>query len=240
VVVARHATPFDVGERIERARSTTCQQTERESEAEEGRRNRGAGVRKLWAPKDAARTVWDAIASAQARTLHLEGRRIDAGEALAVIADHFVEVWEANLPQNDERRSVKRLWGEVLMRKGGLCAVPGCSRAARHVHHVVFRSRGGKDVATNLVGLCVAHHLHGVHLGYLVVTGRAGERLHWKFAAGEAVPLEEWITCGDDDVRRADAPVPGGSDRAREYPCADGNGVVAEADVDDRWLVRCA
>jgi hypothetical protein len=42
-----------------------------------------------------------------------------------------------------------------------------------------------------------------VHTGYLEVAGRAGERLHWRFATGEAVPTEEWVTLGDDDVRRA-------------------------------------
>jgi hypothetical protein len=47
------------------------------------------------------------------------------------------------------------------------------------------------------------HHLHGVHLGYLEVTGRAGERLFWRFATGEAFPTEEWETYGEDDVRRA-------------------------------------
>jgi hypothetical protein len=90
------------------------------------------------------------------------------------------------------------------MRKAGLCAAPGCSRAACHLHHIVFRSRGGTDDPRNLVGLCAVHHLHGIHLGYLEVTGLAGERLHWKLGTGESVPLEEWITLGDDDVRRAD------------------------------------
>jgi len=82
--------------------------------------------------------------------------------------------------------------------------VPGCSRPAHHVHHVVFRSRGGAEAAWNEVGICPAHHLHGIHLGWLEVTGRAGERLHWRFGPRDAVPLEEWITFGDDDVRRPD------------------------------------
>jgi hypothetical protein len=103
----------------------------------------------------------------------------------------------------------------ALMRNGGLCAVPGCSRAAVHVHHLVFRSRGGKDEPWNGVALCAVHHLHGIHMGYLEVTGRAGERLHWKFATGEAVPTEEWVTLGDDDVRRADAGGAGAGAAAR-------------------------
>ena len=65
---------------------------------------------------------------------------------------------------------------------------------------MTFRSQGGSDAATNLAGLCAPHHLRGVHLGYLDVTGRAGERLVWEFATAEA-----WVTLGDDDVRRAEA-----------------------------------
>ena len=66
LAVARHATARDVDDRIGRAAETTCQQTEREGEAEEDRKNRGAAVRKLWAPKEAAETVRETIASARA------------------------------------------------------------------------------------------------------------------------------------------------------------------------------
>jgi hypothetical protein len=203
VVVARRATWADIDERIARAAKTTCQQLEREAQAEEDREHRGRCTRKLWTPKEASQTVRDAIAAAQAWSLATRGAAIDAGEALAVVADHFVEVWEAHHPD-----SVRKWWSEqrrrVLMRNGGLCSVPGCSRAAVHVHHIVFRSRGGRKIPENEIGLCAVHHLHGIHMGYLEVTGRAGERLHWKFATGEAVPTEEWVTFGDDDVRRAD------------------------------------
>jgi len=216
LAVARHATPFDIEDRIARAEATTCQQTEREADAEEERKNRGAGARRLWGPKDAVRTVRDAIAAAQARSLAERGVAIDAGEALAVIADHFVEVCEAHTPTN-RRPWVSRFRREVLQRTGGLCAVPGCSRAAVHVHHIVFRSHGGKDTKENGVGVCAVHHLHGIHLGYLEVTGRAGERLHWKFAAGEAVPTEEWATYGKDDVRRAETVAEGCEDADRGW-----------------------
>jgi len=203
LAVARHATPFDVGERIARAAGTTCQQTEREGDEEEERKNRGAGVKKLWTPKDAIPVIRDAIAAAQERALRESGVAIDRGEALAMIADHFVEVSIAHTPES-ERPWVPRFRREALQRKGGLCAVPGCSRAAVHVHHIVFRSHGGEDEAKNGLGLCAVHHLHGVHMGYLEVTGRAGERLHWRFATGMAVPTEEWFTFGEDDVRRAE------------------------------------
>jgi hypothetical protein len=224
LAVARQATPFDVDDRIERAAATTCQQTEKEGEAEEDRKNRGAEVRKVWAPKDAAETVREAIASAQAWSLGERGVGIDEGEALAVIADHFVEVCEAHEPPG-RRRWVDQLRREVLTRKAGLCAVPGCSRASVHLHHVVFRSRGGGDEPWNLVGLCACHHLHGIHVGYLEVTGRAGERLYWKLGTGEVVPLEEWVTFGDDDVWRADAAA---ADAAAADAAAAANEAAAE------------
>jgi len=69
--------------------------------------------------------------------------------------------------------------------------VPGCSRAAAHAHHVRFRSAGGTDEAGNLVALCAAHHLHGVHAGYLRVRGRAPSSLVWELGRGwDGRPLE--------------------------------------------------
>jgi hypothetical protein len=68
-------------------------------------------------------------------------------------------------------------------RDGGFCQVPGCSRSAGHVHHVVFRSAGGGNEETNLVSLCAAHHLHGVHLGWIRVRGQAPGALSWELGA---------------------------------------------------------
>jgi len=201
LLVAKDATPADVGRRIEEATSTTWQQLERESTAAEERRNRAAGVRRLWGPKDAAETVAAAIASAQAWAA-ARGGRLDAGAALAAIADHFVAVWTAHLP----RRRLPRARREVLLRHGGLCAVPGCSRPAQHEHHITFRARGGSNDTANRVALCAGHHLHGVHRGYLLVAGRAGERLEWRLGRAGAAPGGFWITYGDDDVRRAGKP----------------------------------
>jgi hypothetical protein len=232
-VVARRATWADVDERIARAAGTTCQQTEREDEEEEARESRAKGTRRLWSPGDAAQTVRDAIATAQARSLAERGLAIDAGEALALIADHFVEVAEANWPERT-RRSREEQRRRVLMRKGGLCAVPGCSREAAHVHHIVFRSRGGAPIPQNEIGLCAVHHLRGVHMGHLEVAGRAGERLRWRFGTGEAVPTEEWVTLGDDDVRRAASAAGGVTDAESAPPdvtdVESGGGSVADAE----------
>jgi hypothetical protein len=96
LVVARRATWADIDERIARAAATTCQQLEKDAQDAEDREHRGKCTRKLLSPSDAAQTVRDAIAAAQRHALAEKGVAIDAGEALAVIADHFVEVKEAH------------------------------------------------------------------------------------------------------------------------------------------------
>jgi hypothetical protein len=139
-----------------------------------------------------------AVAAAR-RKARSEGREIGVGEALAEIADHFLEVWPA-----DRLRKLSRSRRQVHRRCGGKCEVPGCSLPARHEHHIHYRSRGGTDDPWNKVRLCVAHHLRGIHDGHLTVEGRAGERLVWHFGNGEI-----WVTEGDNDVRRADAAAAG-------------------------------
>ena len=202
----------NVTERIRDAASTTCQQVEQKSTEAEDRRNRAAGVRKLWSPKDAAETVAIAISSVRG-LFESRGEWIDSGEALAVMADHFVWVWTLHL----KHRRIPNDRREVLMRNGGLCAVPGCSRGAVHEHHIEFQSQGGSDELTNRLGICTVHHLRGIHRGRLEVMGRAGERLIWQIGRidwesgerrrGSLTPraqfLETWMTEGNADVRRA-------------------------------------
>jgi hypothetical protein len=139
-------------------------------------------------------TVALAIASARAIAEESGLGQIEAGEALALIATHFISVWSAH-----KTRQPAPWRREVLLREGGLCAVPGCSRPAHDAHHLCLRSRGGSDETWNLVGLCAAHHHQGVHGGGLTVTGRAGERLEWVFGNGE-----RWVTEGKEVHRRRD------------------------------------
>ncbi|MFI5401996.1 MAG: HNH endonuclease [Planctomycetota bacterium] len=194
LLVAQGAVPETIADLIAKAADTTWQQTEREATAREDQRNRAKGLRRLWAPKDVMRTVVAAILSARAWS-KAEGRPIDAGEALAIIADHFVEEWSKL--RGKPRAKVRQ---EVLGRNRGLCQVPGCSLPGRHVHHIRYRSRGGTDDPSNEALLCIPHHLRGIHMGYLKVEGRAGERLIWRFGNGEI-----WETEGDENVRRGDA-----------------------------------
>jgi len=108
------------------------------------------------------------------RTARLsEGRWLDPSECLERVSRHFVRAW-GDLPR--ARSSPQR---RALRRDDHRCQVPGCSRAAVHAHHVLFRSRGGGDEEQNLVSLCAAHHLHGVHRGLVRVWGQAPHRLRW-------------------------------------------------------------
>ncbi|MCK6459843.1 MAG: HNH endonuclease [Planctomycetes bacterium] len=194
LLVARDATPESVADLIARAAATTWQQTAREADEREAKRNRAAGVRRLWGPVEVMATVAAAIRCAR-RKARGEAREIGAGEALVEIGEHFLTVWPM-----DRLKSVPRRRRQTLARCGGTCEVPGCSNPGRHEHHIRYRSRGGTDDPWNKVRLCVAHHLRGIHEGRLTVTGRAGERLIWRFGNGEI-----WETRGDNDVRRATA-----------------------------------
>jgi hypothetical protein len=188
LILARDGRPEDIETRIAAATATTWQQLSRQSTAEEEGQNRALGVRRIWAPTDAAETLALAIAAVQAARPGL-----DPGEALAVMADHFIAVWK----ELWKRRRVPKRRREVLARTGGLCARPGCGNPGDHVHHLTYRSRGGAAVAENEIGLCHRCHLRGVHEGRIVVRGEAGDLLTWDFHTGET-----WITKGDDDVER--------------------------------------
>jgi len=105
-----------------------------------------------------------------------------------MIAAHFVEVWKH---LGEERNTLRK---QVLARDRHFCQVPGCSREATQTHHVEYRSAGGADEAWKLAGLCTAHHLHGVHLGYIRVTGTAPHGLRWQLGVRlGAAPLVEIV-----------------------------------------------
>jgi 5-methylcytosine-specific restriction endonuclease McrA len=82
-------------------------------------------------------------------------------------------------------RASQRVCALFLMarRAAGKWMGAGCSRAAAHAHHLVYRSLGGADEPANLVSLCAAHQLHRVHRGWIRVEGRAPEGLRWRLGA---------------------------------------------------------
>lgn len=64
----------------------------------------------------------------------------------------------------------------VKKRDHGRCVIPGCRDASKHLHHILYRSRGGKWRSENVCSLCVHHHqlLHG---GLIQIAGNADEHL---------------------------------------------------------------
>ena len=98
---------------------------------------------------------------------------IGAPKCLVVMCQHFIDTYEA------ETRRPNTPASRAMERDRGLCTCPGCSKAADHVHHIKYRSKGGGDEQENLTSLCAAHHLHGVHEGHVRVRGAAPEGLEW-------------------------------------------------------------
>ena len=108
-----------------------------------------------------------------------------------------------------------------MQRDGGRCQVPVCSHRADDSHHIQYRSRGGSDDPGNQVALCKAHHLHGIHLGYLRVRGKAPDGLYWELGlrrdqlsllafpprATRAAPAPDGLRPGREPERER-APVP--------------------------------
>jgi len=174
-VIAEHADDRTVDEWLRRAEGTTCIALRRESDTEHEAQMCARGELDLRMPRRVASLLNAAIRAVRASS----DRFLKAGECLERMAEHFLETWTEALK---ERSSPQK---RAIARDGGLCTVPGCSRPAVHVHHVVYRSRGGGDDPANLTSLCAAHHLRGVHRGYLRVRGQAPDRLSW-FLTGRA------------------------------------------------------
>lgn len=61
-------------------------------------------------------------------------------------------------------------------RDGGKCVVPGCKERSAHLHHILYRSKGGKWRTENIASLCPCHHAL-VHAGRIQISGNADEHL---------------------------------------------------------------
>jgi hypothetical protein len=110
------------------------------------------------------------------RAVRAEAKRwMSIGQCLLTMAAHFVQVWKAHVK---EIRTARR---RILARDRHRCQVPGCSRPAVHLHHIEFRAHGGSDDPANLISLCAAHHLFGIHDERMNVSGTAPDKLLWQF-----------------------------------------------------------
>jgi hypothetical protein len=187
--IAENATAFDIDDRIAEAADRPSLDVQQEAEAETDGNLSAQGKMRLFGPEDAAALLDDAIRRAMALSRARGEPPITPGEAFARVCDHFVEVWSVHgRPPARGRRA------RVLARCGGICEVPECSNAAHHLHHIIFRARGGPDEDWNLVGICPFHHLFAIHEGHMRVTGRAGECLVWEIGLHQDVPRETYLS----------------------------------------------
>ncbi|MCX5732562.1 MAG: HNH endonuclease signature motif containing protein [Deltaproteobacteria bacterium] len=162
---------------IWRAEKATCIELHREASNHEVRQTCARGKVAVLVPRHVAFLLQETFWAARRAV----GMELTADQCLYWVADHFLGTWqespEVQVPPG--RR--------VIERDRGYCQVPGCSRGAEHVHHVVYRSQGGGDEPGNLVSICVAHHLHGIHRGWVRVWGRAPDGLRWELGEDPAL-----------------------------------------------------
>ena len=203
-LIAWQADDTTVEEYIGVAESMTCIELRRKLEGDEERQMCARGDFDFRAPHRVATLLTVAISAARKAA----GEWISPGECFRRIAQHFIDTWE---PALKEQSTPQR---RILARDRGFCQARGCSRAATQVHHVQFRSAGGSDDPANLVSLCAAHHLHGVHKGWIRVRGLAPHALEWEL--GE---------------RRKDQFTPAGCYRSSNAPSAMPSGTTSVATV---------
>ncbi|MFN7966144.1 MAG: hypothetical protein U0V87_10705 [Acidobacteriota bacterium] len=109
-----------------------------------------------------------------------------AGDAGGVLFTHDVA----------EKRSAS--WSEVFVRSGHRCEAPGCTSRRVEWHHRHYKSRGGSDEDSNGDALCLTHHRHGEHGGYMRVTGDTPLRRVWRLGRAD---LARWF-CNERRVTK--------------------------------------
>jgi hypothetical protein len=183
---------------ISNARAMTVIDLRRAIEDRDEAQTRAAGTLRTRVPMRIAVVLAAAFRAGRAA----EGRLLDDGKCLVLLAKHFLEVWKPLV------KKAKTLSRKIRERDLGRCQVPGCSRWAVHAHHIVSKSQGGTDDPWNLVALCACHHLRGIHGGWMRVRGRAPDGLMWevrgrRFRAG--------ASAGSGAQRRLDEATDGSS-----------------------------
>ena len=178
-LIARSADPAFLGDWVRKAEKMTCVDLRRALEDAEEAQMCARGELTAWMTVPVAELLKAAFRAARAAA----GRWLSPGECLVAIAEHFIETWGPALKQ---RTTLAR---RIRERDRHRCTVPGCSRPGGHTHHLTFRSQGGSDAAHNLIAVCAAHHLIGIHEGLIAVSGRAPDALVWQ--SGLQRPREE-------------------------------------------------
>lgn len=141
-----------------------------------------------------------------ARTFSVASRRVPGWVGLLALLEDFVQTWD---PEERGRGAgpgpIKRPGDAVYSRSGWRCTAPGCtSRRNLEDHHVVYRSRGGRDELSNRICLCRFHHQRGEHGDLASCRGRAPLGILWRLGRR---PLAAWYR----NERRV-APIPRAGD----------------------------
>jgi hypothetical protein len=159
----------EIAASVARVKNMTVIALPRELDVAEDVQMRGQGKVKAVMPRSVAYLLAAAIRTARARA----GRPISDGEALGIIAAHFLLTYEGVAKRrlsNSQR---------VRERDGGWCTVPGCSAHSDDAHHILFRSQGGHRTALwNQTAGCRFHHV-SIHDFGLRLEGRAPDELVW-------------------------------------------------------------
>jgi hypothetical protein len=113
-------------------------------------------------------------------------------------------VTEDELANRNQRRALRSMY------RG--CVYPGCGVAFDrcHLHHVVFRHRGGKTVIGNLLPVCYRHH-HLVHEGGWKLTMNAARTIEWHRPDGTLLARMVHTPIGVDDQLTNGPPAPPGN-----------------------------
>lgn len=174
-LVARCKTPEFIEAWIEKAEEMTVIELTRSVEADAEAQMCARGELRVRVPAD-VRAIFAAVCLAAGEA---EGRWVTPSEALVLASRHFTATWKEVLK---ERNTIAR---QSIERNGGWCSVPGCSRPAAHSHHIRYRSHGGGDGLANRAGICIPHHFHGIHKGYVRLRGQAPDELRWELGERE-------------------------------------------------------
>jgi hypothetical protein len=184
-LIARFA-PEAADRWISRAQKISCADLRRELQGEEDGKMCARGSFRTFLPRRVHLLVQETFRAVR----RAEGRWCSAGECFGKMCARFMEVWRQPKGRMTRQKRVRE-------RDGGLCRVPGCSRAATDVHHIIFRSRGGTHRLENQVSLCAAHH-RAVHNGWIRVWGEAPDCLTWQLGVRPGLPpLLEYAATGD-------------------------------------------
>jgi HNH endonuclease len=170
-LIARDAAPQEVPGWIQQAQDLTCVELRRKLQDKAEAQMCARGQFNVWMPVSVAALLKGAFRALRAAAKHW----MWAEECLVALAEHFIATYRYLMTQ------AKTLQRRIRARDRHFCQVPGCSRPAVHAHHIKPRSQGGSDDEWNLVSLCAAHHLNGIHGGRIRVAGRAPDELIWEF-----------------------------------------------------------